>query len=109
DRELLRQILFNLLQNAIEFSPEGSTVEIGLRRGHDGRYRLEVADLGSGVPAELAGKLFTPYFTTRKEGAGLGLAIVRRIALAHGWRVGYQPRAGGGAIFWMDGLETGNS
>ena len=53
--------------------------------------------------------LFTPYFTTRTSGTGLGLAIVRRIATAHGWRVGYAPRAGGGAVFWIDGIGVSST
>jgi signal transduction histidine kinase len=101
DREMFRQALFNLLQNAIEFSPPGGTVEIDMNSGHDGAVRIELADRGPGVPAEEVELLFTPYHTTRSSGTGLGLAIVRRIAMAHGWDAGYTPRPGGGAIFWM--------
>ena len=105
DREMLRQALFNLLQNAIQAAPEGGTVETSVVRGRDGRLRIEVADRGPGVPNEIVDTLFTPYFTTRAGGTGLGLAIVRRIAAAHGWEVGYTPRPGGGAIFWLDGIH----
>jgi signal transduction histidine kinase len=105
DREMLRQALFNLLQNAVQWSPEGGTVEIVRQRGHTGRHRIEVADRGPGIPVEAASRLFSPYFTTRVNGTGLGLAIVRRIATAHGWEVGYTPRPGGGAIFWVDGIH----
>lgn len=105
DREMLRQALFNLLQNAIQFSPEKGTVEISARSGHDGHARLEVADRGPGVAAEAVESLFTPYFTTRPNGTGLGLAIVRRIAAAHGWRAGYWPRPGGGSIFWLGAVH----
>lgn len=109
DRELLRQALFNLLQNAVQAAPDGTAVEMRMLSGNDGRWRLEVADAGPGVPPGLACKLFTPYFTTRQRGTGLGLAIVRRIAVAHGWQAGYTPRPGGGAIFWLDGLQPGTS
>ncbi|MCY2989132.1 MAG: ATP-binding protein [Planctomycetota bacterium] len=105
DREMLRQALFNLLQNAVQWSPEGGTIEVALQRGHAGRHRIEVADRGPGVLADAASRLFSPYFTTRVNGTGLGLAIVRRIAAAHGWEVGYTPRSGGGAIFWVDGIH----
>jgi signal transduction histidine kinase len=105
DREMLRQALFNLLQNAIQAAPENGTVETSMGYGRDGRLRIEVADRGPGVSKEVAEKLFMPYFTTRAGGTGLGLAIVRRIAAAHGWEVGHTPRAGGGAIFWLDGLH----
>lgn len=101
DRELLRQALFNLLQNAIQFSPEGGTVDVTVVL-QNGVGRIEVADRGPGVPPEAVERLFTPYFTTRSGGTGLGLAIVQRIASAHGWRARYRPRPGGGAIFEID-------
>jgi two-component system, NtrC family, sensor histidine kinase HydH len=105
DREMFRQVLFNLLQNAIQASPEGGNVAITMTRSQDGHLRIEVADQGPGVDADMIEKLFTPYFTTRQGGTGLGLAIVRRIAASHGWETGYAPRPGGGAIFWLDGIH----
>jgi len=105
DREMLRQALFNLIRNAIRFSPDGETVEVELVKTSGGRLRLEVSDRGAGVPEEAREKLFTPYFTTRPDGTGLGLSIVRRIARSHGWVVGFAPRLGGGATFYLDGLN----
>ena len=105
DREMLRQALFNLIQNAIQFAPEGGQIELSAH-SHNGFCRIEIADRGPGVPAENSGLLFTPYFTTRASGTGLGLAIVQRIAAAHGWQVGYTPRPGGGAIFWLDRIHA---
>lgn len=105
DREMLRQALFNLIQNAVEFSPEGAGIEIAVRAGHGGNVRIEVADRGPGVPTEEVNLLFTPYHTTRANGTGLGLAIVRRIATAHGWEAGYAARPDGGSIFWLDGIH----
>jgi signal transduction histidine kinase len=105
DRELLRQALFNLLQNAVQASAENQIIHTTVICRRDGRVRIEVADCGPGVSPEASEKLFMPYFTTRAGGTGLGLAIVRRIAAAHGWEVGYTPRSGGGAIFWLDGIH----
>jgi signal transduction histidine kinase len=105
DREMLRQVMFNLIQNAVHASPESQTVEVLVRRGQDGGRRIEVADHGPGVDAAATESLFTPYFTTRPNGTGLGLAIVRRIAGSHGWEVGYSPRSGGGAVFWLDRIH----
>jgi signal transduction histidine kinase len=106
DRELLRQALFNLIQNAIQVSPEEGEVEIHLGKRQDGMGRLEILDRGPAVPTEAVKSLFTPYFTTRPEGTGLGLAIVGHIASVHGWQAGYTPRPGGGAIFWLDRLHA---
>jgi len=105
DREMLRQALFNLIQNAVQASPDGQAVDVSMRRGQDGGSRIEVADRGPGVSAETVESLFTPYFTTRPDGTGLGLVIVRHIASAHGWQSGYTPRPGGGSIFWLDRIH----
>lgn len=105
DREMLRQILFNLVQNAIQFSPAEKTIEIAVRATRAGKMRIEVADRGPGVPDNDVESLFMPYFTSRADGTGLGLAIVRRIAMAHGWQSGYQPRSGGGSIFYLDQID----
>jgi signal transduction histidine kinase len=105
DRELFRQVLFNLLQNAIQFSPPGNAVRITMRRLPNGCYRIAVADRGPGVSEDAVESLFTPYFTTRADGTGLGLAIVRRIATAHGWEADYEPRPDGGAVFSLRGIH----
>jgi signal transduction histidine kinase len=105
DRDMLRQALFNLVQNAVAFSPEGETIDLAVRKGEDGSVCIQVGDRGPGVAEDAVGSLFTPYFTTRAEGTGLGLAIVRRIAKAHGWQVDYRPRDGGGAWFEIEGSK----
>ncbi|TWU08573.1 sensor histidine kinase [Stieleria varia] len=112
DRDQLRQILFNLTQNAIAFAPPGSTITISLGPSRvktevsRGTFCLEVIDQGPGVPAEIADHLFEPYVTRRAGGTGLGLSIVRRIAVAHGWQVGYHPGTDGGSVIWIDGIQV---
>lgn len=106
DRELLRQALFNLLQNAVHFSPPGGTIAIKASAAPGGDCQIAVNDRGPGVPAEQAPSLFTPYFTTRSEGTGLGLAIVQQIAQAHGWQAEYADRSGGGASFALTGIHA---
>lgn len=98
DPNLLRQALFNLLHNALRYSPSGGTIELRAVQESPHLKVIEVRDRGPGVPEEARARLFTPYYTT-SEGTGLGLAIVRRIADTHGWRVEYRPREGGGAVF----------
>ncbi len=106
DREQLRQVLFNLLQNAIAFAPEGSSIAISLHGSQRGSYRLEVADQGPGASEEIVDSLFEPYVTRRPGGSGLGLSIVRRIAVAHDWDVGYKSGKEGGSIFWIDRIRA---
>ncbi len=98
DPNLLRQALFNLLHNALRYSPKGGTIELQAYQDSPRRTVIEVRDRGPGVPEAARAKLFTPYYTT-SDGTGLGLAIVRRIAEVHGWGVEYRPRDGGGAVF----------
>ena len=106
DSELLRQALFNLVQNAVQFSPPDQQVELWVRPQSDKTASIQVADRAPGVPAEVRPSLFTPYFTTRAQGTGLGLAIVRHIATLHGWTTSYHPRDGGGAVFELDGIHV---
>lgn len=106
DRDQLRQVLFNLLQNAIAFAPEGSTITISLCESQRGMFRLEVADQGPGAAEDISESLFEPYVTRRPGGTGLGLSIVRRIAVAHDWTVGYKSGSQGGSVFWIDGIRS---
>ena len=64
--------------------------------------RLEVRDDGPGVPAELREQIFTPFFTTREKGTGLGLAFVREIVRDHGGEVAVADAPGGGSVFSFD-------
>jgi two-component system sensor histidine kinase HydH len=106
DREMFRQALFNLLQNAIQFAPFGGLITLSAKPCSAGAWRVEVSDSGPGVSGEHVESLFMPYFTTRPDGTGLGLAIVRQIAVAHRWQLGYSPRSGGGATFWISGTDV---
>ena len=105
DPEMLRQTMFNLIENAIDASPAEGTIEIRTVAAADGTCRIEVADRGPGVATEAVESLFAPYFTTRPRGTGLGLAIVRHLGNLHRWRTGYSPRPGGGAVFWLEGVD----
>jgi two-component system, NtrC family, nitrogen regulation sensor histidine kinase NtrY len=102
DRELLRQVLVNLLDNAAQALGEGGgRVTVTVAPTADGRPALEVADDGPGVPETLRERLFEPYVTGRPGagGSGLGLAIARKIALDHGGDLELAPGAPPGARF----------
>jgi signal transduction histidine kinase len=82
DRSRIKQVFINLLTNAIEASPEGRTVKICYRMlGKD--LVVDVTDKGPGIALEIRKEIFLPFFTTRKEGTGLGLPIVKKIIEAH--------------------------
>ncbi len=94
----LRQVLVNLLENAVyAASPEGA-VEVRGRRAA-GAVLLDVEDSGPGVDPATRRRLFEPLITTKERGIGLGLALVKRIAERHGGGVEYSEREGGGARF----------
>lgn len=86
DRIKLRQALRNLLANALQAQPDGGKVQLSIRRCGD-EVIASVSDAGPGIPRALARRVFEPFFTTRAEGTGLGLALVQRIAALHGGRV----------------------
>ncbi|WIM06381.1 MAG: HAMP domain-containing histidine kinase [Candidatus Nitricoxidivorans perseverans] len=97
DPVLLRHALFNLLDNAARAAP-GCAVEVALASG-DGGWRISVADRGPGLSPEVMENLFTPFFTTRKGGTGLGLSVARHVAVQHGGRLWAENRPEGGAVF----------
>jgi signal transduction histidine kinase len=101
ETQMLRAVS-NLVQNAVEHAPPGSRVETLLAPA-DGGWAVTVADAGPGFPAAQAPRLFEPFFTTREDGTGLGLANVRKIAELHGGRVSAENRPEGGALFrlWL--------
>lgn len=91
DEVLLRQAFSNLVRNAVEACAGAATVpDIRLSGRIDARtrqVRVEVADNGPGIPVELRDRVFRPFFTTRREGTGLGLALVQKIVITHNGRV----------------------
>ncbi len=91
----MKQVLINLITNAIEASPEGEEVAISARTEGES-LQIEVMDCGCGIPPEKRREIFSPFFTTKKEGAGLGLAIVKKIVEAHKGSIQIvdNPRAG---------------
>lgn len=84
DRNKLRQILINLLENALVAVESGGSVEV-IARASRGTIELDIKDTGPGMPADVASRAFEPFFTTKTRGTGLGLAIVKRLVdLLHG-------------------------
>lgn len=88
DSEKIRQALINLLKNALETSPKGASVTVRIaHRQRDPQLYIKVTDEGSGIEPRNVAKLFTPYFSTKGNGTGLGLAHSRKILQAHGGSV----------------------
>ncbi len=104
DEDRLRQLLDNLLENAIKFSPRGGEVEVHAR-AVERRFLLSVADRGPGIDPEHADRIFERFYqapagrAVAGRGAGLGLTICREVVQAHRGRITVTPRSGGGSIF----------
>ncbi len=86
DADRMLQALLNLFLNAIQAMPKGGTLTVSAQRTRD-RLELRVTDTGTGIPAEDLDRIFDPYFTTKNQGTGLGLATVRTLVEAHGGQV----------------------
>jgi signal transduction histidine kinase len=99
DRGQIGTVLVNLLMNALDAMPQSGRLEVRLDKSPPGGVILTVTDTGAGIAPELAGRLFTPFVSTKPTGTGLGLSISRRIVEEHGGQLTAENRAEGGARF----------
>ena len=105
DEQLLRQLLFNLLLNAIQAVGVNGQIQISTRPTAAAEAALEIRDDGPGVPPERRQEIFKPYFTTNQKGTGLGLAVVQQIVQAHGWEIECLANEPKGALFRITHLR----
>ena len=105
DEQLLRQVLFNLLINAVQAAEANGKIQIVVQRASVTEAVLEVRDDGPGVLPENQREIFKPYFTTHQKGTGLGLAVVQQIVLAHGWEIACLSNEPRGAVFRITHLK----
>lgn len=95
----LRQVIFNLLKNAAEAAGGDGAVRVEIERAEPGTVTIVVSDTGSGIKPQDRRFVFEPFFTTKPTGTGLGLAVSRAIARAHGGDLDLAPGEAGGAAF----------
>ena len=107
DRERIHQVLFNLVDNAVRFTPDGGDVRVSARR-ENGSIEIAVADTGSGIPAEHLPRLFERFYRADPArsrgdgGTGIGLAIARSVVEAHGGTIRAESEPGRGSVFTFD-------
>ncbi len=101
DRDLLEPVLINLLRNAWQAQEltASPVVRLGGRLNRRQNVVIEVSDNGPGIPASIATKIFVPFFTTRENGSGVGLALARQVMIAHGGFIRAGSNDDGGAVF----------
>ena len=102
DGALIEQVFFNLLDNAVKYTPEGCPIEI-TAQASNGAVTVSFADRGPGLPADILDRVFEKFYraesATARGGAGLGLTICQAIVSAHGGRIWAENRPGGGLVF----------
>ena len=101
DPDRLNQVLLNLYLNAIQAIGREGIITVAVAECGDGRIKLSVADSGKGMTAEQLQAIFTPYFTTKADGTGLGLAVVQNIVEQHGGTIHVESMPGKGAVFTL--------
>jgi len=98
DPDLMERVFYNLLVNAVQASPPRSSVTVKTRL-EDETVEVSIIDRGSGIDPKHLESIFNPFFTTKSQGVGLGLAIVSRIVDEHGGRIAVESEAGSGSVF----------
>lgn len=101
DKNQIEQALLNVVKNAAEAIGQDGTITLRLGRGN-GHCWVEVEDTGDGIPEEAVQQLFTPFFTTKEDGCGLGLTVVKEILSRHGFAFSLENDEGGGARFRIE-------
>jgi len=95
----LQQLILNLGLNALNAMPSGGTLTFSVKTHTEGMVCVLVSDTGAGISADVIDDIFRPFFTTRKQGVGLGLSICKRIAEEHGGKLTAENNSSGGAVF----------
>ena len=105
DSEQITQALGNLIKNAIEAMPDGGTLNVSTQLVNEGKIRIKIQDTGIGMSPKTLAQIFTPYYTTKETGTGLGMAIVQRIITDHDGQIFIESEEGIGTTVWIE-LET---
>jgi signal transduction histidine kinase len=98
DAELLRQVVINIIVNAIQSMPEGGTLSMEMRQ-QDRNVVVDIRDTGEGIKQKLIEDIFNPFFSTKDNGTGLGLAIASMIMQGHGGYIKAESEEGKGSVF----------
>mgnify|MGYP001810429354 FL=1 len=101
DQTLIEQVLINLIQNAIQAVEDTVTRIVSLKAFIDesGKIIIEISDSGKGIEEEALGKIFIPFFTTKKKGSGIGLSLSKQIMRRHKGNIQVKSKLGEGSTF----------
>ena len=101
DADLLKQALLNVVLNGVQAMPQGGNLEVAARRASDREIVIEVRDQGAGIAPEIRDKVFNLYFTTKKAGTGIGLAMTYKVMQLHHGSVDFAPASPRGTVFQL--------
>lgn len=108
DADMVEQVLINLLKNAVEAMRDmgaaregGHRIRLTAHLDEGGHVVVNVADNGPGIASDVAEKIFIPFYTTKREGSGVGLSLARQVMLAHGGSINLTPDPDGGSVFTL--------
>jgi len=100
DADLMKQALLNVVLNGVQAMPNGGVLNLGIAiTGDDRQAAIEVRDEGSGIPFAIRDKVYNLYFTTKKSGTGIGLAMTYKVMQLHHGSVSFESAEGRGTIF----------
>jgi two-component system nitrogen regulation sensor histidine kinase NtrY len=99
DSQQMEQVLLNVVRNSIEAI--GSDGTITVRTSNSRGRMLSIIDSGRGISADERPHLFTPFYSTKRDGQGIGLTVIREILISHGFSFNLEPVASGGTEFWI--------
>ncbi|TMJ15163.1 MAG: hypothetical protein E6H02_02420 [Bacillati bacterium ANGP1] len=107
DRQRFKQVLLNLISNAVKYNRPGGSVTLSYEDAPPERLRIKVSDTGLGIPQDKMNRLFAPFDRlgaeqTEIEGTGLGLALCKRLVEAMGGTLGVESVEGNGSTFWVE-------
>ena len=108
DKRHLRQILINLLTNAVKYTPDGGSITLSAEEVELGVARIYVKDTGVGIPADQFSRVFAPFervddeYSSKQNGTGLGMALTRRLVEGNGGLIDFDSEVGKGSQFWVD-------
>jgi hypothetical protein len=100
DPDLMKQAVLNVVMNAMQAMPEGGELRLECSAAEE-TAEIRISDTGTGIPPELREKIFRLYFTTRKEGSGIGLAMTFRIVQLHDGTIDFTSEPGQGTTFFI--------
>ncbi|MCS7227707.1 MAG: ATP-binding protein, partial [Endomicrobia bacterium] len=102
DRDRIKQVMINIIQNAVYFLKSSIKKEIRIKTYLDSEYIvIAISDTGCGIPSDIKDKIFEPFFTTKPNGTGLGLTICRNIVSAHNGVITVESETGKGTTFFI--------